>query len=329
MTQDPERGPLVSIVIEWDNVRVSELSRARRMCHALFDQIHRLSEGRVIEVFFLSDALAIDPAQINQAIRESGAVLPAGVAMHVLASPGLRYYELKNEGVKRAAGEVVVFLDSDVVPEPDWLEQLLRSFRDPAVQLVGGNSYIEPVSLYSRAFALAWFFPLRTEGGPLHKASQFFANNLAGRREFLARYPFPDQSRFRGQCSILAERLAADGIPIYCNPSARVAHPPPNGMSHFVRRALCEGHDLIVREHDRGKAVPVNLRRNLRLSYWSLRAKAVHIRETIRNNRARVGLSPASVPYAVGIMFLYYTLHVVGEMLTRINPSIVRRRFPI
>ena len=71
MNKDPQRGPLVSMVIEWDKVRLSELARARRMCRALFVQIERLREGRVIEVFFLSDALAIDPA-----FRDEGAAAP-------------------------------------------------------------------------------------------------------------------------------------------------------------------------------------------------------------------------------------------------------------
>jgi hypothetical protein len=322
-------GPLVSIVIEWDNARVSELARARRMYRVLLDQIARLTEGRVIEVFFLYDAVAIDPAVIDQVTSAPDVVLPAGVAMHVVGTPGLGYYELKNEGAKRAAGDIVVFLDSDVVPEPDWLERLLRSFRDPGVQLVGGNSYIEPVSVYSRAFALTWFFPLRTEDGPLQMTSHFFANNLAGRREFLGRYPFPDQPRFRGQCSTLANTLAAEGIPIYSNPSAHVAHPPPNGVSHFIRRALCEGHDLIVEERLRGESAPVRLGRNMRLSYWTLRAEAVHLRQTIRTQRARVGLSAAAAPLALGIALLYYTTRAVGEILTRIDPRIVRRRFPI
>jgi glycosyltransferase involved in cell wall biosynthesis len=322
-------GPLVSLIIEWDNARVSELARAREMYRVLLGQIGRLTEGRVVEVFFLYDALEIDPAVIDRVINAPGVALPDGVALHVVGTAGLGYYELKNEGAKRAAGDIVVFLDSDVIPEPDWLERLLRSFRNPGVQLVGGNSYIEPLSIYSRAFALTWFFPLRTEDGPLHTTSHFFANNLAGRREFLSRYPFPDQPRFRGQCTTLANTLAAEGIPLYSNPSARVAHPPPNGLSHFVRRALCEGHDLIVEERLRGKTAPVSLRRNMRRSYGALRAKAAQLRETIRTQRGRVGLSAVGAPFALGIALVYYTLRAVGEILTRIDPRIVRRRFPI
>jgi hypothetical protein len=325
----PVLGPLVSIVIEWDNARVSELARAREMYRVLLGQVGRLTGARVIELLFLYDALKVNPAVIENVTATPGVARPPGVALQVVGTPGLGYCELKNEGAKRASGDIVVFLDSDVIPEPDWLDEILRSFRDPGVQLVAGTSYIEPVSVYSRAFALTWFFPLRTPDGPLGTTPYFFANNVAGRREFLARYPFPDQPRFRGQGATLADTLADEGIPIYSNPNARVSHPPPNGVSHFVRRALCEGHDLIVAERLRGKSAPVSLGRNVRLSYWALRTKAAEIRETIRSQRGRVGLSAAAAPFAFGIALLYFTTRAVGEILTRIDPRIVRRRFPI
>jgi hypothetical protein len=325
----PVLGPLVSIVIEWDNARVSELARAREMYRVLLGQVGRLTGARVIELLFLYDALKVNPAVIENVTATPGVARPPGVALQVVGTPGLGYCELKNEGAKRASGDIVVFLDSDVIPEPDWLDEILRSFQDPGVQLVAGTSYIEPVSVYSRAFALTWFFPLRTPDGPLGTTPYFFANNVAGRREFLAKYPFPDQPRFRGQGATLADTLADEGIPIYSNPNARVSHPPPNGVSHFVRRALCEGHDLIVAERLRGKSAPVSLGRNVRLSYWALRTKAAEIRETIRSQRGRVGLSAAAAPFAFGIALLYFTTRAVGEILTRIDPRIVRRRFPI
>jgi hypothetical protein len=322
-------GPLVSVVIEWDNARVSELARAREMYRVLWSQVGRLIGARVIELLFLYDALKVDPAVIESVTAAPGIARCAGVAVQLVGTPGLGYCALKNEGAKHASGDIVVFLDSDVIPEPDWLDEIVRPFRDPGVQLVAGTSYIEPVSLYSRAFALTWFFPLRTPDGPLGTTSSFFANNLAGRRDFLARYPFPDEPRFRGQGITLANRLAREGIPIYSNPNARVSHPAPNGLSHFVRRALCEGHDVIVAEGLRGTTAPVSLGRSVRLSYRSLRARAAQIRETIRSHRGRVGLSAAAAPFAFGIALLYYTTRAVGEILTRVDPRIVRRRFPV
>lgn len=48
----------------------------------------------------------------------------------------------RNTGIALATGEVVVFLDDDAAPDPDWLEHLLAPYADPAVQGVGG--YADP-----------------------------------------------------------------------------------------------------------------------------------------------------------------------------------------
>lgn len=44
----------------------------------------------------------------------------------------------RNLGIEASSGEVVVFIDDDAVPEPDWLNRLLMPYADPAVGAVGG-----------------------------------------------------------------------------------------------------------------------------------------------------------------------------------------------
>jgi glycosyltransferase involved in cell wall biosynthesis len=335
---------LVSIVVEWDNARLSDLGRARAMYRSLVAQVHRRhasgprprAEGvppnrrpgheavpRVSEVLILYDALEIDPAVIEAVTVEPSTFLPPDVHLHVVATPGLGYYQLKNEGAKRATGDILVFLDSDVVPEPDWLDQLLDSFADPDVQIVGGNSYIEAASVYTRAFALFWFFPLRAPDGALEPALWFHANNLACRRAVFDAHPFPDEPRFRGQCSTLARTLRARGIPIHANPCARVAHPAPNGVAHFFWRALWEGHDHVVDERLRALPRPGGFHR----SYWRFRANAIRAWRRVWGEAPRVGLSRAAAPVAVSIALAYYSLYLVGEVLTRLDGRIIGRRF--
>ncbi|WP_292065209.1 glycosyltransferase family 2 protein [Mesorhizobium sp.] len=47
------------------------------------------------------------------------------------ACPDGRYYQLKNNGVRLSEGDVVVFMDSDTVPERNWLSNLLAPFEVP------------------------------------------------------------------------------------------------------------------------------------------------------------------------------------------------------
>jgi glycosyltransferase involved in cell wall biosynthesis len=44
----------------------------------------------------------------------------------------------RNIGLAHARGDVAIFIDDDAVPEPDWLEALLRPYADPQVATVGG-----------------------------------------------------------------------------------------------------------------------------------------------------------------------------------------------
>jgi mycofactocin glycosyltransferase len=76
-------------------------------------------------------------------VVDDGSADPAAVAA-VAAGAGARVVRrernagpaaARNAGLAAARTELVAFLDSDVVPEPGWLEPLLTAFADPAVGL--------------------------------------------------------------------------------------------------------------------------------------------------------------------------------------------------
>jgi glucosyl-dolichyl phosphate glucuronosyltransferase len=60
----------------------------------------------------------------------------------------------RNTAVEVALGDVVVFLDDDAVPDPDWLAEILVPFDNPSVAVVGGH--IEPAWPTARP---GWFPP--------------------------------------------------------------------------------------------------------------------------------------------------------------------------
>ena len=47
----------------------------------------------------------------------------------------------RNIGICMAQGDIVVFIDDDAIPEPEWLTQLAHAYEDPAVGAAGGRVY--------------------------------------------------------------------------------------------------------------------------------------------------------------------------------------------
>lgn len=328
----------VSVVIEWENVQLAEARRSHEMLRRLAGQAHELVDATAangsgdvrvlgpVELILLYDDREIDSTSIASLIDECVGPDSPDLQLRLVPSPGGTYYELKNEGSQMAGGDVVVFVDSDVIPEQGWLASLLRPFADPAVQIVGGNSYIEPAGIYSKAFALFWFFPLRAADGDIYEHRGFMANNVAFRRATLERFPFPAlEGTSRGACDLLADTLRGEGIPIYRNPSARVSHPPPNGLHHFVRRAVAEGRDDLVRARELEEPKAATLRGSL----TRYRSHVRRARYRLKTQRGHVGLSPLGLVPAATIAAAYYTLSLAGELLTHASPEAMEKRFHV
>lgn len=316
--------PSLSIVVEWENARLAEAQRPSAMLAELARQLDALADadGRPVELVLLHNPHVIEHAALAAIIDTVRRRNGWAAEIRLIASAGRSYYEQKNLGVERTQGDLVLFLDSDVVPEPGWLAKLLSCFDDPAVSVVCGSTYVVLDGLYERAVALFWLFPLRPEEERLEEAKSFYANNVAFRRELIAANPFPSLPTFRGQCRMLSQTLRERGVRIWRHTGARVSHPPPSGVRHFVARALCEGHDEAVRDRARGRSPAARGLKEFgrRMRYASGR---------IASDREAVGLSPAGAVAAWGLALAYYGLKLGGRLLTGLDPGIVRRRFPI
>lgn len=315
-----------SIVIEWENARFADLERTRQMLRSLLAQIVRLNDTVPRpEVIFLYDRNSIDGEMVRQTIDEDFPAASHGVAVQVVASEGLRYYQQKNHGAQLAQGDIVIFLDCDVVPEVGWLEGLLGAFADPAVQVVAGETYIEYHNFYSKAFALFWFFHLRDPSQDLRFAAFFHANNVAFRRETIARFPFPEIPAYRGQCSVLGRTLRANNIPIHVLMGARVSHPCPLGVRYFVGRALNNGRDqVIVARIDSGGENPP-----WRSVYWNFSNSLQRTVAKIGRHGDELGLGPLARIGALGVALTYFGLKAIGELVTLKSTNAIQRLFPI
>jgi len=333
--------PSVSVVVEWENARLGRGNNTRAMLHELRAQLLELApqlQARP-EIIFVHE-----PAKVKWTLIEdtAGAIFSTergSATIKIVPGVGLRYYQMKNLGAEHATGDVVVFLDSDVVPEPGWLRNLLTPFSDAAVSVVAGNTYVPPKTVYSRAFALCWMFPLRADDGPLQDWGapfrggveapagevQPFANNIAFRRTVFLASKFADVEFFRWQTGPLIRALAAQGHGVLHNPRARVRHPPPPNPQYFISRALCEGHDVYL-SYARKEAPRESL---LRCAYWYYaKSLRIAVRE-IRGPGKGLGLGPVSGVGAFLVAASFASVALVGFFLARYWPQLIRRHFAV
>lgn len=304
------------MIVEWDNVRYYEIQRATVMLRRVLAQLGEL--GQAAEILLVFDARAIDESRVKE-VAAGLADRARGVEIQAVPTDGLRYYQLKNEGARRSRGDILVFVDSDVIPDEGWLTTLVGSFKDPAVQVVMGNPYVDADTLYGKTFALAWYFPLRRLDGPLIPTTHSFVNSIAFRRETFHRYPFPeDRELYIGQCLDFTETLRRIGIEVYMNPAARVRHPPPT----FLRSAVINGHDAVVRQRRAGDP-------RARASYWRLRGNLSAAAHRVGAERGAVGLSRGGASAALAIAASYYVVSFVAELLTWVSPRMVHRLYAL
>lgn len=328
----------VSVVIEWDNVRLSELDRARRMLAALAGQAAEVRKAPrwaspeeaaflagvtlPLEALVTFDSTEFTEAELRGVVE---ACLPPdteGIALRFVPVPGGRYYALKNAGATQSSGDLVVFLDSDAVPESGWLQGLLAGFADAGRKVIGGNTYLEPVGTYGKTFALTWFFPPRADDGPLEPAQYFLANNVAFRRATFLPAGFDlEEGLSKGACRRLGRRLLDTGVQIHRAPRARCGHPPPNGARHFVERAIAQGRDNALSPTGRAVTFGGSVRRLLR----NQRTATMRL----LRRRREVGLGAGEVPVGLAIAWSYYALYFAGEALSHAAPTWMRRHFQL
>ena len=312
--------PDVSVVLEWENVILAEDDRAFAMLRTLREELRRRPGAEVL-VLFDPEEVARDfvAGAVREHLGPADGAEDGGPSIRIEECPGQHYYELKNEGARRANGRIVAFLDSDVIPVPGWLDALLRPFEDQGTDVVAGITHGSRETMFEKAFALGWIFPVSGESSEPRDVERFYANNVAFRRELLLRHPFPPLTpgTTRGACTRLARTLVREGVRIRQAPDARAEHPPPSGARHFLVRALAHGRDAVFRARAGG-------RRSLVLLLGALGAPVfLGVRGAVRivRYRERVGLPALQVVPATAVMAGFYTLCAVGAVAALVAPE--------
>jgi hypothetical protein len=131
-------------------------------------------------------------------------------------------YALKSEAANVAQADIVILLDADCVPEPDWLRHLVEVMRlRPQAAVVSGRTVYEGRNLIERCSALvdrAYVDRYRSA-----RTQTISNNNAAFRRSILLAHPLPlNAGPFASRMH--AEAIMRAGGRLFFEPRARVRH---------------------------------------------------------------------------------------------------------
>jgi len=318
--------PSFSIVIEWENVLRAEKWRTRKMLQQLCQQIIKLFPTLLSkpEVIIVYNPEGVEGKELEKIAKEDLKQCNSIIELKIIPAVGLHYYQQKNFGVQHATHDIIIFIDSDVIPEEGWLTGTLEPFSDHRIQVACGNTHIPPNTILEKAFAWFWSFPPKSDSGSISEKKLLYCSNVAFRREIIDAYPFPELPQFRGQCMTLSDTLRRKGIKIFHQPKSSVRHPVPHGLRNFVNAAICQGHDIAVarRRERKENTLPKG---DVRHSVRALR----RIFSTLRQRYHHVDLSLKHLVPVLTVILSYYILTFIGIGISSINPQFIRNHFSI
>ncbi len=156
----------------------------------------------------------------------------------------------RNRGIRESHGDVIAFVDSDCVCEPDWLEKIEKHFRDSGKAVLTGRVLFEPASLFERAVCdLGWpaggtaGFEAMWKVFPDGRAGHLCSSNFAARRFVFERAGFFNETIPYpvGEDNELAARWIASGVKICFCPELNVRHRVPGSLREFICRNFKRG----------------------------------------------------------------------------------------
>lgn len=300
----------VSVIVEWETALDANESRGVRCLEAL----HReLRDAAAAELIICFDARQATRDSVLDALREAGGEWPCRVEV-VQVADGLDYYGKKNHGFSVSTGDIVVFLDSDIIPEPGCLANLVAPFSDFRKSVVVGRTHLDTASVWQRAVALFWIFETRA-AAELRPTRRLLSNSVAFRRAVFRQFPFRQRPTFRGPCSELAATLIAHGIVLWEQTAARASHPAPKNPAEFLKRAFYAGTDQWFYDDVDGDATLAHCAAN-----W--REDMRHVAERIERRRHVIGAGIASILLAWMCGFAYYATKAAGYCARLIGASV-------
>jgi glycosyltransferase involved in cell wall biosynthesis len=147
----------------------------------------------------------------------------------------------RNEGVRRAGGQILLFTDADCEPRADWIEQMLSPFEDPTVTGAKGIYDTRQRAVVAR-FTQAEYEEKYDRLARLPQIDFVDTYAAAYRRDvFMAHGGFDEGFRL-DEDQEFSFRLAQAGCKLVFVPQALVYHQHPDTLWKYARRKAGLGY---------------------------------------------------------------------------------------
>jgi mycofactocin system glycosyltransferase len=239
---------------EWTTADVAVVIPARDRADLLASCLARV--GPAAETVVVDDG-SRDPRAIAAVAREGGArvVLQVGGEGEGEGGGSAGPAAARNAGIAATTAPLVAFVDSDVRPDPGWLEPLLGHFEDARTAAVAPR-----VAVPAGRGALAAYEAVRSPldlgavpglVGSERRIGFVPAAALVARREALVDVGGFDSAIRVGEDVDLVWRLAAAGWTVRYEPVARVEHPYRGTAGAWLRQRVAYGSSAgpLARRH--------------------------------------------------------------------------------
>ena len=174
-------------------------------------------------------------------------------------------YAARNAGIRRSTADIVAFIDSDCLPDPEWIASGVRALREnPETAAVGGRvDFMFRDSLRPGAVELYDSITHFRQKDYIQKAGFSGAGNLFTRREILDEVGLFNEALISGGDYEWGRRLTSTGYSILYSDETRVRHPARLSLKEMFKKVdrVTGGFRELVREgrESRGQYIKILL----------------------------------------------------------------------
>jgi cellulose synthase/poly-beta-1,6-N-acetylglucosamine synthase-like glycosyltransferase len=198
----------------------------------------------------------------------------------------------RNLGVKHAKGNIVLFTDSDCIPDKNWIKNMVEPFKNPEIVGVSGTyKTLNKESLIARF--VGYEIEQRHERMKKEKHIDFIGTFSAGYRKNIFFKFGGFDTRFKtssGEDPELSFKISKAGLKMIFQPNAFVYHRHPDTLLKLLKQKFFRG-------------------------YWRIPLYIKHKEKTFRH-----GYTPKSLYVEIGLLGLSIILILLGSL--KIIPAI-------